>query len=202
MAQIWKCTTDTYESKLGASNRLAVSIRLDYIKRVYGFKEHLEEERLLRDLLAQFDGIPRAPTPRVMLNLAHNLNRQGRHDEAEKMAVEVFSLLQQNEIYAKGIAERIECMKIVSHSQFNQGKALEAERTIRGAIQRIVDQWGKQHSWVLEFMNVLEGWLQGWGREEDANTLRGEIEGLMGKDEINEQRNGTQGLLIYPAGRN
>jgi len=30
-------------------------------------------------------------------------------------------------------------------------------------------------------MNVLEGWLRGWGREEDANTLRGEIEELMGE---------------------
>ncbi len=128
MAQIWKCTTDTFESELGTSSRLAVSVRLDYIKRVY------EEERLLRDLLTQFDGIPGVPTPRVMLNLAHNLNRQRRHDEAEKMALEVFSLLQLNEIYAKRIAERIECMKIVSHSQFNQGKTLVAERTIRKAI--------------------------------------------------------------------
>jgi hypothetical protein len=35
-------------------------------------------------------------------------------------------------------------------------------------------------------MNVLEGWLRGWGREEDANTLRGEIEELMGKNEIDK----------------
>ncbi|MCJ1396774.1 hypothetical protein MMC18_009666 [Xylographa bjoerkii] len=195
MAQIWKCTTDTFESALGASNRLAVSIRLDYIKRVYGFKEHLEEERLLRDLLDQCDGIPRVPTPRVMLNLAHNLNRQRRHDEAEKMALEVFSLLQTNEIYAKRITERIECIKIVSHSQFNQGKTLVAKRTIRKAVQMIVNQWGIQHSWVLEFMKVLEGWLRDWGREEDANTLLGEIGGLLGKDEIDEQLDGTQGLL-------
>ena len=90
----------------------------------------------------------------------------------------------------------------VSYSQFNQGKALVAERTIREAIQMIVDQWGIQHSWVLEFMNVLEGWLQDWGREEDANTLRGEIGGLMGKYEIDEQLDGIQGLLIHPAGRN
>ena len=53
----WKCTTNTFESELGASIRLAASVRLDYIKRVYGFEEYLEEERLLRDLLAQFDGI-------------------------------------------------------------------------------------------------------------------------------------------------
>jgi hypothetical protein len=190
MAQIWKCTTDTFDSELGTFSRLAVSVRLDYIKRVYGITNCPEEERLLRDLLAQFEGIPRPPPPRVMLNLAHNLNRQGRHSEAEGMALEVFSLLQEHEI-----VERIEFLKIVSRSQFNQGKTLPAEQTMRRAIQMIVDQWGKQHSWVPEFMNVLEGWLRGWGREEDANTLRGEIEELMGKDEIDEQPNGVQGLL-------
>ena len=77
-------------------------------------------------------------------------------------------------------------MKIVSHSHFKQGKTLVAERTIRKAIQMIVDQWGIQHPWVLEFMNVLEGWLRVRGREEDANTLRGEMVESMGKDIIDE----------------
>ena len=194
MARIWKCTIDTFQSKLGASSRLAVSVRLDYIKRVYGFQDHLEEERLLRALLAQFDGIPRATTPRIMLNLAHNLNRQRRHNEAEEMALEVFSLLQSSEIYAKRIVERIECMKIVSHSQFKQGNILVAERTIREAIKLIADRWGIQHSWVVEFKNVLEGWLRDWGRDEAANKLRAEIGGLMGKDLIDEQLDGIQGL--------
>ncbi|KAH6985586.1 hypothetical protein EDB80DRAFT_231815 [Ilyonectria destructans] len=184
MAQIWKCTTDIFDSELGTFSRLAVSVRLDYIKRVV--TNHLEEERLLRDLLARFGGIPILPTPRVMLNLAHNLNRQGRHEEAEEMALEVLSLLQGYEIYAWRIVERIESLKIVSHSQFNQGKTMAAEQTMREAIRMIVDQWGIQHSWVPEFMNVLEGWLRVWGRKEDANTLRGEIEELMGKDEIDE----------------
>jgi hypothetical protein len=34
----------------------------------------------------------------------------------------------------------------------------------------------------------------GWGREEDANKVRGEIEVLRRKDEIDEQLNGIQGL--------
>jgi hypothetical protein len=181
MAQIWKCTTDIFDRELGTFSRLAVSVRLDYIKRVV--TNHLEEERLLRDLLAQFGGIPRLPTPRVMLNLAHNLSRQGRHDEAGEMALEVHRLLQG---YAWRIVERIESLKIVSRSQFNQGKTLAAEQTMREAIRMIMDQWGIQHSWVPEFMNVLEGWFRVWGRKEDANTLRGEIGELMGKDEIEE----------------
>ena len=184
MAQAWRCTTDVLDSVLGTSNRLAVSVRLDYIKRV--ITDHSEEERLLRDLLAQFGGAPRHPTPRLMLNLAHNLNRQGRHDEAEKVALEVSFVLQNYGIYVGRNAERIESLKVLSRSQFIQGKTLEAERTMREAIRMIVDHWGKRHSWALEFMNVLEGWLRSWGCEKDANTLRGEIEDLMGKDVINE----------------
>ena len=175
MAQIWICTIDTFESELGTSGRLVVSIRLDYIKRVYGFSNYLEEERLLRDVLAQFKGIPSIPIPRVLLNLAHNLNKQGRHDEAEEMAQEVLSLLQKYEMYAERNFDKVECKKIVSHSQFNQGKALVAEQNMREAIRKIVDQWGIQHPWVLEFMTVLEGWLRNWGREDDANTIRREI---------------------------
>ncbi|KAK2805975.1 hypothetical protein FQN50_005990 [Emmonsiellopsis sp. PD_5] len=187
MAQVWKCSTDTFDSELGTHNRLAVAVRLDYIKRVHGVTNYLEEERLLRDLLAQFRDIPGLSAPRVMLNLAHNLNRQGRHDEAEAMGLQVLLLLREyHEMYAGRIVERIESLKVVSHSQFYQGKMVAAEQTMREAIGMIVDQYGVRHSWVPEFMNVLEGWLRSWGREEDANALWGEIEGLMGGDEIDE----------------
>jgi hypothetical protein len=128
MAQIWKCSADIFDSELGTSSRFAVSVRLDYIKRVV--TNRLEEARLLQDLLAQFGGIPRLPTPRVMLNLAHNLNRQGRHDEAEETALEVLSLLQGHEIYSWRVVERIESLKIISRCQFNQGKTLAAEQTM------------------------------------------------------------------------
>lgn len=75
MTQIWKCTIDTFENELETFNRLAMFVRLDCIKRMYKFKENLEKERLLRNLLAQFDDISRVSISRVMLNLAHNLNR-------------------------------------------------------------------------------------------------------------------------------
>lgn len=182
MAQIWKCTTNIFDRELGTGSRLAVSVRLDYIKRVV--TNQPEEERLLRDLLTQFGEIPLLPTPRVMLNLAHNLNKQGRHDEAEQMALEVLSLLDRYEIYALRIVERIESLKIISISQFGQGKFQAAENTMRNTIQAIVHQWGPQHSWVPEFKYVLEGWLRIWGRDEEAIALCAETEELLGKDEI------------------
>ncbi|KAI0436070.1 hypothetical protein F4803DRAFT_573040 [Xylaria telfairii] len=115
--------------------------------------------------------------PRVMLNLVHNLNRQGRYGEAQTMALKVRFLLQNHEMYIGRIVEDIESLKIISHSQFYQRKPLKAEETMQEAIQKIVEHWGEEHSWVLEFRSVPEGWLRGWGREDDANALRGDIEG-------------------------
>lgn len=85
-----------FDKKLGTIHRLAVSARLDYIKRVV--KHRPEEEQLLRHLLNQFGGAKRLPTPRVMLNLANNLNKQGRHSEAEELAQEVLLMLQDDEL--------------------------------------------------------------------------------------------------------
>jgi hypothetical protein len=194
MAQIWKCTIDIFASELGMFNPFAVSVRLDYIKRVYGSTNYHKEEQHLRGLLAQFEGVPQHTTPRVMLNLAHTLNRLGRYCEAEEMALKALGLLQKYEMYAGSIVEKaIESLKIVSRSQFHLGQILEAEQTMREAIRMIVGKWGKQHPWVPEFKNVLEDWLRGWGRDEDANILRTEIEESMGKDD--EQVDGVQGLL-------
>lgn len=95
-----------------------------------------------------------------MLNLAHSLDGQGRHDEADEMARRVSSLLQGHEIYAGRIVEGIEYMKIVSRSRYNRGDTLVAESAMRDAIQMIKDKLGKQHSWVPEFKHVLEGWFR------------------------------------------
>lgn len=194
MAQAWRCTTEVFDDKLGPSHRFAVSVRLDYFKRV--ITDELDEERLLRGALAQLGDTPRLSTPRVMLNLAHNLSRQGRHREAETVGQQIWSKLHDDGMYAGRIAERIDSLKVISHSRFNQGKTLKAESTLREAIRMIVDQWGERHSWALEFRNVLEGWLRAWGREVEADTLREEIGSVLGKDDIDDSFDGVQGSLV------
>lgn len=188
MAQFWKCSADTFESQLGSSSRLAVAVRLDYIKRVFGATNYREEERLLREIHAQSGNDFKSYTPRVMLNLAHNLNRQGRSDEAEELGQEVLSLVRQFDISGTMVVERIDSLKLISRSQQIQDKRLEAEQSLREAISMIVGAWGVEHPWVTEFMNVLEGWLRGWGRDVDASIVQAEINDLMGKDEIDDQQ--------------
>jgi hypothetical protein len=55
-----------------------------------------------------------------MLNLAHNLNRQGRHDETEEVALDLWHMLQQNSMYAGRKAESIESLK--SSREVNSSK--------------------------------------------------------------------------------
>jgi hypothetical protein len=70
-------------------------------------------------------------------------------------------------------------MKVISFSQYKRGDTAGAEETMRKAIRMIELQWGTQHSWILEFKNVLEGWLRERGKVGAANVLREEIRNSM-----------------------
>lgn len=184
LAQCWEAIADTFDSVLGTANRLAVSVRLDYIKRVV--TDPSKEEILLRRRLDALGNLPTDSTPRVKLNLARNLHRQGRHDEAEGLAQSVLQMLQHYNIYRGRFSERIESLKTLSHSQHSQGKTAQAQRNMQQAIGMIVKEWGAQHPWALEFKIVVEGWFRSHGRYEDADALKREIEDLATQDVIEE----------------
>jgi tetratricopeptide (TPR) repeat protein len=187
IARAWECITDVFNNKLSPENSLAVSIRLDYIKRIYGMTDYNKEEYLLRKLLEalQKEGPFKITIPRVMLNLAHNMGRQGRYIEAEDLAQRVLQLLQQA-TYAEIDLKWIECLKILSHNQFKRGCFAPAEDNMRRAIAMIKGKWGLDHSWVAEFKLVLEGWLKSQGKVEAANNLWMETEKPTGQVESDE----------------
>lgn len=140
-----------------------MAVRLDYIKRVFGQTNHLEEERQFRSLLDNIGNVPRLSTPRVMLNLAHNINRQRRYDEAEQIALEIFVLIEMTELYKNFVVERIDCMKIMSKSQYSKNKQMEAERSLREAFGMVVKEWESKHSCVPEFYERARGMAEGIG---------------------------------------
>ena len=141
----------------------------------------------VRDLLAQSRSSLEGFTPRVMLSLAHNLNRQGRCNESEEIGHQVLSLVKENKARGRCVLEKIDSLKPISRSQHSQKTELAADKTTRRAIRMIVSEWGFNHSWALEFMLVLRGWLRGWAGEEDANVVRAEIDGLMGRTRLMEK---------------
>lgn len=177
MPQIWKCITDTVNRSLEPSHPLAVSIYLDYVKRVHGATDLPEEERRLRDTFTICSSL------RVRLNLAHNLNRQLRHADAE---LEVHGVM--TGLHKGQIVEWIECYKALAHSQFGRGDR-NAKQTMEMARKLIKANWGPQHPWYIEFGNVLRVWLEGWGEMDDAARLRAEVEGLM-KGGFDDRREG------------
>lgn len=179
MATAWRCTSDVFDRMLGQCSSLAVSVRLDYIKRVHGVEDYVEEERLLRILLKQLDCTFHPSIPRVLLNLAHNMNKQGRYGEARCLALGVLELVEEHKEYADKTVESIESQKVIARSHYVQGSIVEAELAQRRAIQMVTQTWGQQHAWFIEFMNVLETWLRGWGKETEASTVRSEITELM-----------------------
>ncbi|KAF4547289.1 Hypothetical protein D9617_48g089500 [Elsinoe fawcettii] len=158
----WSCITDTFSDVLGSTHRLAISVRLDYMKRIV--VNSVQEECILRDLLAGFDGKSMPSTPRLMLNLAQNLLRQRRCSEAEDVTWKVMRMLQENEMYGGRDAERVESWKTLAHSYFGQKDVLRAETTLLEALKMIETQWGRDHAWWDEFTVVLQDWRQSWNR--------------------------------------
>jgi hypothetical protein len=102
------------------------------------------------------------------------------------MALEARQVLQGHAMYALRIVERIESLKIVSQSISPREGSRSRAGYAGGDTDVIAHQWEVQHSWVPEFMSALEGWLRVWGRQEDADTSRGQMEELMGEDDIDE----------------
>lgn len=179
MITAWRYTSDMFDCMLGQCSSLAVSIRLDYIKRVHWVEDCANEERLLRQLLEQLDGTLHPSVPRVLLNLAHNMNKQRRYDYARCLAEEVLGLIKEHKEYADKLVERIESQKVIAKSYHAQESKIEAELSQRRAIKMIEDTWGRGHAWFAEFMNVLEIWLRSWGKITEADTVRGEIAELI-----------------------
>jgi hypothetical protein len=185
----WECITDTCDRELSSTSPLAVSIRLDYVKRVCGSTNPMREETLLRELLGTLEKpgshrLARLAIPRVMLNLARSIGRHKDNLEVEALALRASQMLK-DEIYAEKDAERIECLKILSHNQFKRGCIVDAEKNMRAAIKMIEEKMGKHHSWAYEFMNVLENWFRSWGRVTEANALWADIQEEFGNDKDN-----------------
>jgi hypothetical protein len=68
-------------------------------------------------------------------------------------------------------AERMKCLKIQAHDQFERGCPVDAEQNMEAAIDMIKNKMGLHHSWVYEFTCVLEQWFRSWGWVTEANVL-------------------------------
>ena len=188
LVQSWRCTINAFENNLGPFNQLTLNTHLQFIHHVYASTDLLEEERLLRELLAQCEhasNIPIVPTTGIILNLMRNMTAQGRYTEGERLGQVILSRPQDD----RGIMREIEsiiALKFMAESQYQQHQPKEAERSLRVALEMVTKYWGMNHPLAIEILINLEKWLRGWGRQEEADELEADVDILVGRDEIDE----------------
>jgi hypothetical protein len=185
----WKCTLDASGKALGPLSLHALAVHIQFINRVYGSVDLLEEEKLLQGLLAQFEQSPSMSTLQaaavnwVKCSLGFNAILQRKYTEAEELGLDILSRAQEE----KSWVNMVEALEVIAWSQFEQHKANSAEKNMLDAIKLVVDQRGITDPRAIRSMIELEEWLRNWGREEDADMLKAERAQLIGRDEIDEQ---------------
>jgi hypothetical protein len=181
--QSWRCIVDIFENRLGIFNKTSLLYRLDFIGRVHSPPD---AEPLLQRLLAQWDeresSSSNSQAVHILNYLGFNLLDQGRFSEAEQLGLDAMSLAEKQDPVRK-----IDSLVLISRAQYNQNKRALAENSLRRAIQVIVDEWGIADPLVIDDLILLEEWLREWGREEEADRVRAEIDVAIGRDEIDEE---------------
>jgi hypothetical protein len=187
LVQSWRCTINAFENFLGPFNQLTLGAHLQFIHHVYASTDLLEEERLLRELLAQCEhaSITTVPTTGIILNLMRNMIAQGRYTEGEQLGLVVLSRAQ-DDWGIISVIENIIVLKFMAQSQYQQHQVKAAEGSLRMAIEMVTEYGGMNHPLAIEIMVNLEEWLRGWGRQEEADELQAKIDKLVGRDEIDE----------------
>ena len=138
-------------------------------------------------------------SPGVRVNLAFPSHRlcvlwdfwdgfccQRRFAEAEQLGLDVLSQAEEQGL----CKQQAEALALLAHSQYLQNKRCLAEENLRHALQLAISLWGRTDPYVLGLMIELEGWLREWGREDEADRLKAEIDEVVGRDEIDEELDG------------
>jgi hypothetical protein len=189
----WKCIIDVWGECVGPFHASALDSHVMFIDRVHGSKDLLEQERMLRGLLAQVEqspGISPMRVTTVLRSLGDNILYQGRDVEAEQIGLEIISRAQREE-GSVFINDRMNALEIIACSQYGQHKNELAERNSRDLLRIGSKVWGEKDPWVVAFMVRLEEWLRDWGREGEAEDLRAEREELMALDEMDAELAGV-----------
>ncbi|KAN0099735.1 hypothetical protein V8E51_013510 [Hyaloscypha variabilis] len=182
--QSWRCSIVSFEKRLGQFHMTSLLKRLDFIDAVHSL---LDTELLFRRLLAQWEEKESSSSnPQIMyiLNfLGFNLLNQRRYSEAEQLGLDAMSLAEKQDT----VFPKIDCLVLISYAQHGQNKRVLAENNLRRAIKFAVDEWGITDPLAIDKLILLEDWLREWGRVDEADRVRAEIDVAIGRDEIDEE---------------
>ena len=171
--------SDGFERRLGRFNWDGISIQLSSLtlKSMEG-AAHTTEGYLT--LLQAMELVLDPSDPRVVLTrnrLAfHHLN-DGEYAEATKIAQRIIDLAAQTGNDRPDTHASAMC--ILSYAQYALSKTNLAEQNLRLAIQTRAKFYGWEDGRVLEYMSVLEDWLERWEKPDEAAEVRRHMEAIL-----------------------
>lgn len=169
------------ENELGLYNHVALLSRVRYI--FYGYADDLPGgEIALRKLLAgcPSPSISHSETLTVLGTLTGNLREQGRYEEYEHYSKEYLAIARS---YGDGPSV-VNGLRITAMAQYRQDKRAQAEANQREAVDMGLANKTAAYNltWAIEHLLVLESWVRGWERIEDADKMQEEIASLIKRD--------------------
>jgi len=186
---IWRLATDSFSNATNVFDYSAVLYRLTLIQGAYSRNDFMGAVKRAKTLLVDCETSYGSKHPSclcILNNIAKTLIEGGKKHarEVETVTQDMLARIkgsrwprsQEYEIYALSASAR---------AHYLMGNQHQAEANVRQSIRMIERRYGdEEDNWRLQHMIRLEGWLQEWGLEHDANELRREIDKLIGPDDL------------------
>jgi hypothetical protein len=109
-------------------------------------------------------------------SLFHRGNFVAALEAAEKLIIDAWTA------DAKGF--EIDALRLAATCHYELGRVHGAENLLKETIIKLQAFYGRLHPRALRFMMTLQGWLRGWGREDDAAKYNDAIDAILGPDEV------------------
>ena len=188
MVQSWKCTNDAFAKHLGRFSETTLHSYLTWVRWVYRPTNPKAEELILRELLADSSSVldPRSPSSlSIQFKIGTNLMQQEQWDQCESIGKRFLARVKESgpsddRIVIQNI---IQGLGLIATSQFNLGKLDSATTNMRAAVDLVAQNYGRTDPHVARKLTTIEGWLREFGKIEEANKVKLEIEKLIELDD-------------------
>ncbi|KAG9243461.1 hypothetical protein BJ878DRAFT_116428 [Calycina marina] len=190
--QSWKCTNDRLALHLGQFNETYLHSYLNWVHWVYSPLNPGMEETILRQYI-EVAGRVLDPKSPAFLSLSFKmctyLLEQERWEECEAMGIEFMAQVQ-----ASGTADErfvlqntVHGLVLLGTAQYHLKKYELAVKNTRTATDVVIGWYSKSDPYVARRLSEVECWLREWGKEDEANAVKLEIQQLIEADEVDEE---------------
>ena len=185
----WGCWEDTIENHIEPLNRTWLSSRLDHIYTTGSITGWQEVERLLRSLAIKCEYTYGKLNTRywlILQNLAWILYYQYKHEEAEQLSLYVIQEIENTEDACIPLWWIMHSLDVMSVAQYSQSKHDLAQNSLERCMDMAAQCYEKDHPMTMKYLLRLEGWLQNWGRQGEAEELAAQRSQILGSPIIEE----------------